>query len=146
MNDRTGQAVTDKAVKGIRYEQLPALCESCGWPALCRVCGKKISGLERAGERWPELKDGRLCELCWRGARDLYRLGTCHLCGGTYFCKQVVGGLVCVVCYTGQEEPPPELERYGRCECGRLERLQIADRVGERYLCVQCQNTEQMTT
>ena len=111
----------------------------------CRICGGKTSVRpvleERAGEEWPELQDGTLCELCWRGARDVFRVGRCMTCGTERMCKAVLGGLLCVRCYVDQ----PVLERYGRCPCGRLELLQIADRVGRRYLCLRCQDAETMS-
>ena len=123
---------SEAAVTGIRHERMPTLC---------RICSAKISVRERE-EEWPELRDGSLCDLCYRGARDVFRDGPCHLCGRQAMCKAVVGGLVCVQCYAGQ----PALERYDRCVCGRLDVLQIADRIGRRYLCVRCSENEEMAT
>ena len=146
MNDRGITAGTAVPQSGTAVPQSETAETAVRQSMHCKICGGQIQFLSDVRQEWPELRDGTLCELCWRAALDLYRPGTCYRCGRPALCKEVVGGLVCVDCYTGQDDPPPELERYGRCLCGRLERLQIADRVGLRYLCLRCSNAEQMTT
>ena len=128
---RTGeQAIGEQATdEQVRVEQVT------GEPEQCEFCGSRHD-LRLTNNH-------RICEQCWRAAKDLFRIGPCCVCGQVLMCWEVVGGKLACLEHCDQVVV---LQKYGRCECGRLAHLQKADRIGRRYLCVHCQNDEECSS
>lgn len=113
----------------------PSAISKLAYAEQCEFCGGHFDLLTA--------NNHLICDRCWRAAKDVFRVGPCCICGEVRMCWEAVEGkLVCL----DHCDQVVVLQKYGRCNCGRLDVLQLADRIGRRYLCLRCQQGEDCGT